>query len=168
MVQAAKDANAHEFIMELEEGNYFFIRKTQMWRAFYFIFHSNFNIKFICLANVTKCFKQGYETRVGEKGIMLSGGQKQRISVARCLLRQPRLIFLDEATSALDTENEAAVQLALDKCVTEGKRTIVLIAHRLSTVIDAKQIAVIHEGQVEEKFEKYFGYLARCEGNFCI
>ena len=81
---------------------------------------------------------------------MLSGGQKQRISVARCLLRQPRLIFLDEATSALDTENEAAVQLALDKCVTEGKRTIVLIAHRLSTVIDAKQIAVIHEGQVKE------------------
>merc|ERR1719201_6179 len=91
-----------------------------------------------------------YDTRVGEKGIMLSGGQRQRLAIARCFLRAPRLLFLDEATSALDAENEGIVQQALEALITESQCTVVLIAHRLSTVINANQIAVIHEGNVFE------------------
>lgn len=108
---AARAANAHEFIMEAEEG---------------------------------------FETRVGERGVMLSGGQKQRISIARCFLRQPKLLFLDEATSALDAENEALVQAALESLIEKGSCTVVLIAHRLSTVMNSTQIAVIHKGIVAE------------------
>lgn len=91
-----------------------------------------------------------YDTRVGEKGIMLSGGQRQRLAIARCFLRNPRLLFLDEATSALDAENEAIVQQAIETLIEESQCTVVLIAHRLSTVINSKQIAVIHEGQIFE------------------
>merc|ERR1712050_761235 len=76
-----------------------------------------------------------YDTRVGERGMLLSGGQRQRLAIARCFLRQPRLLFLDEATSALDAENEAIVQEALDKLLSSSGCTVVLIAHRLSTVI---------------------------------
>jgi ABC-type multidrug transport system fused ATPase/permease subunit len=91
-----------------------------------------------------------YDTRVGEKGIMLSGGQRQRLAIARCFLREPRLLFLDEATSALDAENEAIVQQAIESLIEESRCTVVLIAHRLSTVINSKQIAVVHEGQIFE------------------
>lgn len=95
--------------------------------------------------------EDGYETRVGEKGIMLSGGQKQRLAIARCFLRQPRLLFLDEATSALDAENEALVQAALDDLISRGDCTVVLIAHRLSTVINSNQIAVVNKGLIVER-----------------
>eukprot|EP00927_Polykrikos_kofoidii_P056423 TRINITY_DN5053_c0_g1_i2.p1 TRINITY_DN5053_c0_g1~~TRINITY_DN5053_c0_g1_i2.p1 ORF type:complete len:970 (+),score=168.65 TRINITY_DN5053_c0_g1_i2:171-3080(+) len=94
--------------------------------------------------------EEGYETRVGENGVRLSGGQKQRLAIARCFLRRPKLLFLDEATSALDTENEALVQIALEKLIVEAKSTVVLIAHRLSTVMNATQIAVLHKGVVAE------------------
>jgi len=95
-------------------------------------------------------FGEGYLTRVGERGARLSGGQKQRIAIARALLRQPRLLLLDEATSALDAESEAAVQTALDGMVRQGGRTVVLVAHRLSTVVDAHAIAVVDGGTVKE------------------
>jgi len=92
-----------------------------------------------------------YDTRVGERGMLLSGGQRQRLAIARCFLRKPRLLFLDEATSALDAENEALVQEALDKLIKESGCTVVLIAHRLSTVINANQIAVVHKGVIIER-----------------
>lgn len=92
-----------------------------------------------------------YDTRVGEKGVLLSGGQRQRLAIARCFLRRPRLLFLDEATSALDAENEAIVQQSLDLLIEQLQCTVVLIAHRLSTVINANQIAVVHKGQIIER-----------------
>ncbi|KAF4653640.1 hypothetical protein FOL47_010418, partial [Perkinsus chesapeaki] len=112
VVSAARMANAHEFITEMDEG---------------------------------------YETRVGERGIRLSGGQKQRIAIARCFLRKPRILLLDEATSALDTENESLVQAALDGLMATGNCTVILVAHRLSTVKNANTIAVISEGSIVEK-----------------
>merc|ERR1712224_951380 len=87
----------------------------------------------------------------GERGTRLSGGQKQRIALARCFLRRPKLLFLDEATSALDTESEALVQAAIDKLIARGGCTVVLVAHRLSTVINADIIGVVHEGRVLEE-----------------
>merc|ERR1712113_106961 len=91
-----------------------------------------------------------FDTRVGEKGIMLSGGQRQRLAIARCFLRKPKLLFLDEATSALDAENESIVQGALDTLIKKVGCTVVLIAHRLSTVINCDQIAVIQKGNIKE------------------
>ena len=90
----------------------------------------------------------GYETIVGERGYRFSGGEKQRIAIARTILRDPPILVLDEATSALDTETERAVQTALDE-LARG-RTTVAIAHRLSTVRDAHQIAVLDGGRVVE------------------
>jgi ATP-binding cassette, subfamily B, bacterial MsbA len=106
---AAKDANAHEFIMTLP---------------------------------------QGYDTKIGERGMNLSGGQRQRIAIARAILKDPRILILDEATSALDTESEKIVQAALDRLMVG--RTSFVIAHRLSTIFDADQIFVIESGQICE------------------
>jgi ATP-binding cassette subfamily B protein len=90
----------------------------------------------------------GYQTMVGERGYRFSGGEKQRIAIARTILRDPPILVLDEATSALDTETERAVQAALDK-LAQG-RTTLAIAHRLSTVRDAEQIAVLERGRIVE------------------
>lgn len=96
---------------------------------------------------------EGYSTMVGEGGHNLSGGQKQRVSIARALMRRPRLLMLDEATSALDTENEALVQESLNQVMAEmqGQCTILVIAHRLATIVDANKIIVFVDGQVAEQ-----------------
>ncbi len=91
----------------------------------------------------------GYDTRVGERGLKLSGGEKQRVAIARTLLKDPRILILDEATSALDTHTEQDIQAALRAVARD--RTTLVIAHRLSTVVDADEIIVLHEGRVAER-----------------
>lgn len=92
---------------------------------------------------------EGYETKVGERGLKLSGGEKQRVGIARTLLKDPPILLLDEATSALDTETEHGI---LDALVAMGKgRSVITIAHRLSTVVDADRIVVLEAGQVVEE-----------------
>jgi len=92
---------------------------------------------------------EGYEAMVGERGLKLSGGEKQRVAIARTLLKDPPILILDEATSALDSRTEAAIQETL-RDVTR-QRTSLVIAHRLSTVVDADQIVVLDEGRVAER-----------------
>jgi ATP-binding cassette subfamily B protein len=91
----------------------------------------------------------GYATRVGERGLKLSGGEKQRVAIARTILKDPRLLILDEATSALDTRTEQEIQAALRDVA--RNRTTLVIAHRLSTVVEADEIIVLQEGAIAER-----------------
>jgi ATP-binding cassette subfamily B protein len=99
--------------------------------------------------DVIAALPDGYDTVVGARGHRFSGGEKQRLAIARTLLRDPRVLVLDEATSALDTATERAVQAALDEA--SRGRTTITIAHRLSTVRDADEIAVLEAGRVVER-----------------
>lgn len=110
VVEAAKKANIHNYIMSLENG---------------------------------------YETQIGERGVKLSGGQKQRLSIARVFLKNPSILILDEATSALDNATETLIQSALNE-LCKGRTTIV-VAHRLSTIKNADEIAVVSDGKIVEK-----------------
>jgi ATP-binding cassette, subfamily B, heavy metal transporter len=92
---------------------------------------------------------KGYDTMVGERGLKLSGGEKQRVAIARTLLKDPPILIFDEATSALDSANERAIQSEL-KSAAQNKTTL-LIAHRLSTVIDAHEILVMEAGRIIER-----------------
>ncbi len=92
---------------------------------------------------------QGYQTRVGERGLKLSGGEKQRVAIARALLREPSIFFFDEATSSLDSVTEQEIQMHLAQ-LSSGKTTLV-IAHRLSTIVNAHQILVLADGQIVER-----------------
>ncbi len=100
----------------------------------------------------------GYDTRVGERGLKLSGGEKQRVAIARTILKNPRILILDEATSALDTRTEREIGTAL-RAVSQDRTTLV-IAHRLSTVVDADEIMVLDDGRVVEQ-GTHAGLLAR-------
>ncbi|MBS6329046.1 MAG: ATP-binding cassette domain-containing protein, partial [Prevotella bivia] len=110
IANAAKIANAHEFILASEKG---------------------------------------YDTNIGDRGGRLSGGQRQRVSIARAILKNPPILILDEATSALDTESERLVQDALFRLM--KTRTTIAVAHRLSTIKNADEICVMHEGQIVER-----------------
>ena len=92
---------------------------------------------------------EGYDTRVGERGLKLSGGEKQRVAIARTILKDPRILILDEATSALDSRTEREIETALRTVA--ANRTTLVIAHRLSTVVDADEILVLAEGRVAER-----------------
>ncbi|ODT47325.1 ABC transporter ATP-binding protein/permease [Devosia sp. 63-57] len=96
---------------------------------------------------------KGYDTPVGERGLKLSGGEKQRVAIARTILKSPSILILDEATSALDTKTERDIQQALDEV--SRNRTTVVIAHRLSTVVNADEILVLREGLVAERGNHY-------------
>jgi ATP-binding cassette subfamily B protein len=110
IVEAAKNANIHDFILTLDDG---------------------------------------YDTEVGERGVKLSGGQRQRISIARVFLKNPKLLILDEATSALDNVTEMQIQASLEE-LSRG-RTVIVVAHRLSTVKNADEIVVIDKTGIVER-----------------
>jgi ATP-binding cassette subfamily B protein len=91
----------------------------------------------------------GYQTKVGERGLKLSGGEKQRVAIARVILKRPRILIFDEATSALDSKTEKEIQVSLDQVSME--RTTLVIAHRLSTVVGADDILVLEDGRIVER-----------------
>jgi ATP-binding cassette subfamily B protein len=101
------------------------------------------------LLDFIESLPEGWNTRVGERGLKLSGGEKQRVGIARVILADPSILVLDEATSALDSATEAAVQDALDEAA-QG-RTTLMVAHRLSTVSSADEILVLDSGRVVER-----------------
>jgi ATP-binding cassette subfamily B protein len=101
------------------------------------------------LAEFVELLPNGYETRVGERGLKLSGGEKQRVAIARALLKNPPLLIFDEATSALDSKTEKAIQVSLDYAA--RGRTTLIIAHRLSTIMNADQILVMDGGRIVER-----------------
>ena len=102
--------------------------------------------KLACIDDYIMSLPKKYDTMVGENGIILSGGQKQRLAIARALLMHTEIILFDEATSALDNETQSEIQKAIDNL--QGKYTILIIAHRLSTVIDADKIFVVDRGKI--------------------
>lgn len=102
-----------------------------------------------CIHDSIERFPRGYESMVGERGVTLSGGQRQRIALARALLKQPPILILDDALSAVDTDTEAQILHAL-KTTRRGK-TNIIVAHRLSTVMHADKILVLHEGQIVQE-----------------
>ncbi len=101
------------------------------------------------IAHFIETLPEGFETKVGERGLKLSGGEKQRVAIARTILKAPPILILDEATSALDTTTEREIQTALD--VVSKNRTTLVIAHRLSTVIGADEIIVLKSGEIAER-----------------
>jgi len=101
------------------------------------------------ISGFIKRLPEGFKSMVGERGLKLSGGEKQRVAIARTILKAPPLLILDEATSALDTQTEQSIQAALD--VVSRDRTTIVIAHRLSTVINADQILVLRDGTIAER-----------------
>lgn len=107
-------------------------------------------------------FPEGYETKVGERGVRLSGGEKQRVSLARMFLKSPTILVLDEATSALDTETEREIQKAIAD-LSRGRSSL-SIAHRLSTIINSDQIVVMKDGLVEEHGS--YTHLMELDGHF--
>ncbi|KFB69177.1 ABC transporter ATP-binding protein/permease [Candidatus Accumulibacter vicinus] len=101
------------------------------------------------LAGFIELLPDGYETRVGERGLKLSGGEKQRVAIARALLKNPQVLIFDEATSALDSKTEKAIQSSLDNAA--RNRTTLVIAHRLSTIMNADEILVMDAGRIVER-----------------
>ncbi|MGG3944000.1 ABC transporter ATP-binding protein [Peribacillus psychrosaccharolyticus] len=110
--------------------------EEDMWEA----------LSFASAAEFVGKLPNGLDSLIGDRGIKLSGGERQRLVLARAILRKPTILVLDEATSALDTESEANIQLALERL--KGKMTIIVIAHRMSTIRNADQVIVLEEGQV--------------------
>lgn len=105
--------------------------------------------KLACLDDFINSLPEKYNTIVGEGGVTLSGGQKQRLAIARALLLKTKILLFDEATSALDNETQNKIQQAINNL--KGDYTILIIAHRLSTVIDSNKIFVIDDGKVESE-----------------
>lgn len=106
--------------------------------------------------------KDGYQTLIGERGVSMSGGQRQRISIARAILRNPKILILDEATSALDNESEALIQEAIERLA--AGRTVITIAHRLSTIRNADRVVVMSHGEILEQGS--FEELSQQDGAF--
>ncbi len=106
-------------------------------------------IKSACLTDFIQTLDKGLDTQIGERGVLLSGGQKQRVAIARAFMKDAPIVILDEATSALDNKSEAVVQQAIDNLM--KNRTVLVIAHRLSTVKNADKIFVINEGRIVEQ-----------------
>ena len=107
------------------------------------------------LSEFVKTLPEGVNTFVGDRGVRLSGGQRQRIGIARALYRNPQILVLDEATSALDNETETAVMEAIDNL--HGNKTMIIIAHRLTTIRNADVIYEVAAGQVSKKTKEEIG-----------